>query len=61
VRLGGVDPALIVNNAAIPGEQRRSVLDAGKAAKELGWKPAMDLVRGLDITYRWFAANREQA
>jgi UDP-glucose 4-epimerase len=39
------------------GEQQRSFLTAQKAARELGWRPAMDLERGLLATYQWFAAQ----
>jgi UDP-glucose 4-epimerase len=43
---------------AVPGEQRRSVLDAGKAARELGWRPATRLDAGLAATLEWFAERR---
>jgi UDP-glucose 4-epimerase len=42
---------------ARPGEQQRSFLTAQKAARELGWRPAMDLEHGLLATYQWFAAQ----
>jgi UDP-glucose 4-epimerase len=54
------DPAGIERAPGIPGEQRRSVLDASKAARELGWRPRMDLGEGLKLTYDWFAANRQE-
>ncbi len=46
---------------AVPGEQRRSVLDPGKAACELDWHPATSLPDGLARTLEWFAARREEA
>jgi UDP-glucose 4-epimerase len=39
---------------ACPGEVMRSALDARKAAKELGWKPEVDLDEGLRKTAEWF-------
>lgn len=43
------------------GEQMRSAVAIAKAAGELGWRPEVDLERGLGLTYEWFAAheNRE--
>ena len=43
---------------ARPGEQRRSSVAIDKAARELGWRPAMSLGNGLAQTYAWFAAQR---
>jgi len=39
---------------ARPGEQRRSVLDATRAKKELGWSAATPLREGLRQTVAWF-------
>lgn len=55
----GMDPAGIEHAPAIEGEQRRSILDASKAARDLGWNPATELAEGMGITYRWFEQNRE--
>ncbi len=44
---------------AVPGEQRRSVLDAGRARRELGWQPEVSLTEGLRRTLAWFGARRE--
>lgn len=41
---------------ARPGEQARSLVDPTKAAKELGWKPEVDLAAGLEQTLRFFGA-----
>jgi UDP-glucose 4-epimerase len=46
---------------AVAGEQRRSVLDAGKAGRELGWRAATPLAAGLARTLGWFAARRAEA
>ena len=54
----GLDPAAIEHLPGIPGEQRRSVLDPGKAARELGWTPRTALDDGLGQTWTWFQANR---
>jgi UDP-glucose 4-epimerase len=39
---------------AMPGEQRRSVVDARKIEKVLGWRPRTILESGLDATVRYF-------
>jgi UDP-glucose 4-epimerase len=36
-----------------PGDLLRSVLDAGRAERELGWRPAHDLEQALSETWRW--------
>ena len=38
----------------LPGEQRRSVVDARKIERVLGWKPKTRLEAGLDATVRYF-------
>jgi UDP-glucose 4-epimerase len=38
----------------MPGEQRRSVVDARKIEKLLGWRPTTSLEAGLDATVRYF-------
>ena len=38
----------------LAGEQRRSVVDARKIEKVLGWKPKTSLEAGLDATVRYF-------
>jgi UDP-glucose 4-epimerase len=43
-----------VSGPARPGEQRRSVLDAGRAKVLLGWTPATPLDEGLSLTWAWF-------
>ena len=41
--------------SARPGELDRSVLDATRAAGELGWRPVTDLDDGLLATLDWFS------
>jgi UDP-glucose 4-epimerase len=43
---------------AMPGEQRRSVVDARKIEKVLGWRPQTSLEAGLDATVRHFRQAR---
>ena len=56
----GLEPSCIQHGAGIPGEQRRSVLDPAKAARELGWAPRTPLAEGLRTTYDWFRTNRQE-
>jgi UDP-glucose 4-epimerase len=49
---GSTTPA--VHAAGKPGEQRRSVIDPGKAGRVLGWKPEVALAQGLRQTLEWF-------
>lgn len=39
------------------GEVERSVLDPGKAQRELGWRPDVSLRQGLALTYEWVAGR----
>ncbi len=43
-----------VHGPAKPGEQRRSVLDAGLARETLGWEPLVPLEEGLARTFEAF-------
>jgi UDP-glucose 4-epimerase len=43
-----------------PGEAQESFVDAGKAARLLGWKPRVSLREGLARSFRW-AADRHAA
>jgi UDP-glucose 4-epimerase len=40
-----------------PGDLRRSVLDPGRAAAELQWRPERDLDRGLRETWAWASGS----
>jgi UDP-glucose 4-epimerase len=42
-----------------PGEQQRSFVAIEKAARMLGWMPAVRLDRGLAETYQWFRQRHE--
>jgi UDP-glucose 4-epimerase len=46
---------------ARPGEQSRSVIDARRAARELGWRPEISLEEGLRRTFEDFKAQAAQA
>jgi UDP-glucose 4-epimerase len=43
-----------VHGSPMPGEQRRSVIDARKIEKVMGWRPRTRLEAGLDATVRYF-------
>jgi UDP-glucose 4-epimerase len=50
------DSAVPVHFApARPGEQQRSAVSIAKAARVLGWRPAVDLDAGLQETFSFFA------
>jgi dTDP-glucose 4,6-dehydratase len=40
-----------------PGHDRRYAIDAGKLARELGWRPAETFETGLRKTVEWYLAN----
>jgi UDP-glucose 4-epimerase len=39
------------------GELQRSVLDPAAAARELGWRPEVELEQGLRETWDWIASR----
>jgi dTDP-glucose 4,6-dehydratase len=41
-----------------PGHDFRYAIDASKLQAELGWKPRMPLLEGLEDTVRWYVDNR---
>jgi CDP-glucose 4,6-dehydratase len=43
-----------------PHESRLLHLDAGKARKELGWRPAMDIEDALAWSIRWYREHAQQ-
>jgi len=45
---------------ALVGEQQRSCLSARKFKKQTGWRPTIDLFRGLVLTYNWFHEQYEK-
>jgi len=42
-----------------PGHDRRYAIDAGKIARELGWRPAETFESGIRKTVRWYLDNQE--
>jgi dTDP-glucose 4,6-dehydratase len=42
-----------------PGHDQRYAIDAGKARRELDWRPRYDLRSGLAATVDWYLANEE--
>ena len=46
-----------INEAALPGEQRRSVVDNALITKTLGWKADYNLRSGLEETAKYFRAR----
>jgi len=51
----------IRHGPAMPGEQRRSVIDPALAARALGWKAQVSLDEGLGATVDWFRAQARPA
>jgi UDP-glucose 4-epimerase len=47
--------------AARPGEQKRSVIAAARAGRELGWRPEVTLEEGLKRTYRFFEQRLKES
>jgi len=52
--LGRSRRTLIAFVADRPGHDRRYAIDAGKIARELGWKPAEGFESGLRKTVKWY-------
>ncbi len=46
-------PARVEHAPARAGELKANAVDAGKAARLLGWRPAVPLAQGLQATYEW--------
>jgi dTDP-glucose 4,6-dehydratase len=49
---------LITFVADRPGHDLRYAIDASKAERELGWRPAMSVAEGMRRTVRWYLENR---
>lgn len=54
----GRPESLITFVADRPGHDLRYALDAGKAAGELGWRPATGFDEGIGRTVRWYLDHR---
>jgi len=50
-----------VHASAKPGEQRRSVISPELAGKLFGWRPEVELSKGLELTYRFFESRARKA
>ena len=59
-RLAG-QRAVATHQPARPGEQRRSAVDAARAAEALRWRPQTSLQEGLSQTLSFFAARKTVA
>ena len=59
VVLTGVAPALVEHVADRPAHDRRYAMDAAKAERELGWRPARSFEQGLADTVRWYVEHEE--
>jgi CDP-paratose 2-epimerase len=42
-----------------PGDQRIYVSDIGKAERDLGWRPQVDVEEGIRRLYEWVASNED--
>ncbi|MDZ4712709.1 MAG: dTDP-glucose 4,6-dehydratase [bacterium] len=40
-----------------PGHDRRYAIDSSKMMNELGWKPAFDFEKGIEMTINWYVEN----
>jgi len=57
VRSAAASTSPVEHGPAKPGEQRRSVIDAGRAAAVYGWRPEVTLAEGLGRTVEFFRAR----
>jgi dTDP-glucose 4,6-dehydratase len=58
LELTGADPALVQRVPDRLGHDRRYALDDGKAARELGYAPAVAFDEGLAATVDWYREHR---
>ncbi|MGH7712637.1 MAG: NAD-dependent epimerase/dehydratase family protein [Gemmatimonadaceae bacterium] len=59
-RAAGSD-APVQHAPARAGEQQRSAIVIDKAARDLDWRPRVDLEEGVRLTFEFFAARRAEA
>lgn len=57
VAAAGVEPASVLHEPARPYDIRHAVLDPGRAAIQLGWRPWTALADGLTALLDWFRAR----
>lgn len=48
---------LIAHVADRPGHDRRYAIDSAKLTNDIGWRPEVELTKGLEETVRWYVAN----
>ena len=59
LRLMGKPETLLTYVQDRPGHDRRYALDCRKIQSELGWRPQIDLEKGLRQTIDWYLANSD--
>jgi len=59
VVLTGVSPGLVEHVPDRPAHDRRYAMDATRAERELGWRPARSFEQGLADTVRWYTDHEE--
>ena len=59
LRLMGKPETLLAYVQDRPGHDRRYALDCRKIQSELGWRPQIDLEKGLRQTIDWYLANSD--
>jgi dTDP-glucose 4,6-dehydratase len=57
VVLTGVAPSLVEHVKDRPAHDRRYAMDAARAERELGWRPARTFEQGLAETVRWYVEH----
>jgi len=59
VALLNVQPELVEHVKDRPAHDRRYAMDAAKAERELGWRPARTFEQGLADTVRWYVEHED--
>jgi UDP-glucose 4-epimerase len=57
VRMASSFPGMAANLPARKGDVMRSSLSPAKAAERFGWNAHQELTAGIDMTWRWYAAQ----
>lgn len=58
-RAPGASERLIAHVPDRPGHDLRYAIDPSKLKNELGWQPSLSFEKGLELTVRWYLANRD--